>query len=73
VYVCLVDARDRQVIDGQTLEPGTRTRTFTSRSFLTNFGNNAIRMRVNEPIGYELLPGRRPRRLPDARRPDCTA
>jgi cytoskeleton protein RodZ len=83
VYVCLVDARGRQLIDGLTLEPGTRTRTFTSRSFRTNFGNNAIRMRVNdrsysvppssEAIGYELRPGRRPRRLADGQRPDCTA
>jgi cytoskeleton protein RodZ len=83
VYVCLVDARGRQVIDEQTLEPGTRTRTYTSRRFLTNFGNSEIRMRVNgrtypvaasaEPIGYELRPGRRPRRLSDERRPDCSA
>jgi cytoskeleton protein RodZ len=83
VYVCLVDARNRELIDGQTLEPGARTRTFTSRSFRTNFGNNAIRMRVNgrnvrvpassEAIGYELRPGRNPRRLPDGQRPDCTA
>jgi cytoskeleton protein RodZ len=83
VYVCLVDARGRQLVDGETLKPGTRTRTFTSRSFRTNFGNNAIRMRVNgrvypvaassEPIGYELRAGRRPRRLADDQRPDCTA
>jgi cytoskeleton protein RodZ len=83
VYVCLVDARDRELIDGETLAPGTRTRTFTSRSFRTNFGNNAIRMRVNgrnmpvaassEAIGFELRPGRQPRRLPDGQRPDCTA
>ncbi|MGH2947378.1 MAG: helix-turn-helix domain-containing protein [Solirubrobacteraceae bacterium] len=83
VYVCLVDARGRQVIDEETLSPGTRTRTFTSRSFRTNFGNNNVRMRVNgrtyrvaassDPIGYELRPGRRPRRLPDAARPDCSS
>jgi cytoskeleton protein RodZ len=83
VYVCLVDARGRQVIDEETLLAGTRTRTFTSRSFRTNFGNDNLRMRVNgrtypvaasaDPIGYELRPGRRPRRLPDARRPDCSA
>jgi cytoskeleton protein RodZ len=83
VYVCLVDARGRQVIDEETLSPGTRTRTFTSRSFRTNFGNNNVRMRVNgrtyrvaassDPIGYELRPGRRPRRLPNAARPDCSS
>jgi cytoskeleton protein RodZ len=83
VYVCLVDAGGRQVIDEETLAAGTRTRTFTSRSFRTNFGNNNIRMRVNgrtfnvaassDPIGYELRPGRRPRRLSDAARPDCSS
>jgi cytoskeleton protein RodZ len=83
VYVCLVDARGEQVIDEQTLAAGTRTRTFTSRSFLTNFGNDNVTMRVNgkayrvepsaDPVGYELLPGKRPRRLSDARRPDCSS
>jgi cytoskeleton protein RodZ len=83
VYVCLVDARGRQVIDERTLGAGTRTRTFTSRSFRSNFGNGNLRMRVNgrtypvaessEPIGYELLPGRRPRRLSNAGRPDCSS
>jgi cytoskeleton protein RodZ len=83
VYVCLVDARGRQVVDEQTLQAGSRTRTFTSRSFRSNFGNDNIRMRVNgrtyqvapsaDPIGYEFRPGRRPRRLPDGQRPDCSA
>ena len=54
-----------------------------SRSFRTNFGNNNVSMRVNgktyrvepstEAIGYELRPGRRPRRLSDAQRPDCSS
>jgi cytoskeleton protein RodZ len=83
VYVCLVDARGRQVVDEEILDTGDRTRTFTSRSFRSNFGNSNVRMRVNgrnfavqpssDPIGYELRPGRRPRRLPDAQRPDCSA
>ena len=83
VYVCLVDARGKQVIDEQTLAAGTRTRTFTSRSFRTNFGNDNVTMRVNgktyrvaasaDPVGYELQPGKRPRRLSDAQRPDCSS
>jgi cytoskeleton protein RodZ len=83
VYVCLVDARGRQVLDERTLEAGTRTRTFTSRRFRANFGNNQLRMRVNGrtypvaesamAIGYELRPGRRPRRLPSSQRPDCSS
>jgi cytoskeleton protein RodZ len=83
VYVCVVDARGRQVIDEETLAAGTTTRTVTSRSFRTNFGNASLRMRVNgrtypvaesaEPVGYELLPGRKPRRLGDGARPDCSS
>jgi cytoskeleton protein RodZ len=82
VYVCVVDAGGRQVIDEETLAADTVTRTLRSKRFITNFGNSSIRMRVNgrtypvaesaDPIGYELRPGRRPRRLPDERRPDCS-
>jgi cytoskeleton protein RodZ len=83
VYVCLVDAGGKQVIDEQTLAAGTRTRTFTSRFFRTNFGNDNVTMRVNgktyrvaasaDPVGYELRPAKRPRRLSDAQRPDCSS
>jgi cytoskeleton protein RodZ len=83
VYVCLVDAGGDQVIDGQTLTAGTRTKVFTSKRFTTNFGNDNIRMLVDgktyaaaasaDPIGYELRPGRKPKRLSDAARPDCSA
>ena len=83
VYVCLVNASGRQVIDEQTLDTGTRTEVYRSRSFRTNFGNDNVKMVVNgktfsvaaspDPIGYELRPGRRPRRLSDEARPDCSA
>jgi cytoskeleton protein RodZ len=83
VYVCVVDARGRQVVDEETLDADSPLRTFVSRSFRTNFGNNNVSMRVNgrtyrvepstEAIGYELRPGRRPRRLPNAQRPDCSS
>jgi cytoskeleton protein RodZ len=83
VYVCVVDARGRQVVDEETLDADSPRRTYVSRSFRTNFGNNNVSMRVNgktyrvepstEAIGYELRPGRRPQRLSDARRPDCSS
>jgi cytoskeleton protein RodZ len=76
VYVCLVDAGGHAVIHGATLAAGHSTRTYRSKRFRANFGNGAIRMRVNghsydaagtsNPIGYEMRPGRRPRRLPNA-------
>jgi cytoskeletal protein RodZ len=83
VYVCVIDARGRQVVDEETLDASSPRRTYTSRSFRTNFGNSNVSMRVNgktyrvaastEAIGYELRPGRRPRRLPNAQRPDCSS
>jgi cytoskeleton protein RodZ len=83
VYVCVVDARGRQVVDEETLDASSPRETFVSRSFRTNFGNSNVRMRVNgrtyrvaesaDPIGYELRPGRRPRRLADDQRPDCSS
>jgi len=82
VYVCLVDASGKQVIDGQTLEAGTRTESFRSRSFTTNFGNDNVRMVVDgksftvapsaDPVGYEIKPGREPRKLASDARPDCS-
>jgi cytoskeleton protein RodZ len=83
VYVCLVNASGEQVIDEQTLETGTRTEVFRSRSFRTNFGNDNVEMIVNgktyrvaaspDPIGYSVRPGRAPRRLSDDARPDCSS
>ena len=73
VYVCLEDASGRAVIDRETLQAGAPTRTFRSRRFRVTFGTANARMRVNgrayrvatsqDPVGYELRPGRRPRRL----------
>ena len=83
VYVCVVNSAGDQVIDEQTLETGTRTPSYKSRWFRTNFGNSNVDMVVNgrryhvesspDPIGYELRPGQRPRRLSDAARPDCSS
>ena len=47
VYVCLVDARGQQVIDEETLAPGTVTPHVQEPRFRTNFGNDNMRMRVN--------------------------
>jgi cytoskeleton protein RodZ len=83
VYVCLVDASGRTVLNGVTLTAGQRSRTFRSRRFRANFGNGAIRMRVNghtypaarsaDPVGYEMRPTGRPRKLSEtARAALCT-
>jgi len=83
VYVCLIDGDGKQIIDEQTLTTGTRTPVYKSRLFRTNFGNDNVRMLVDgksysveasaDPIGYVVRPGRDPRRLSNAARPDCSA
>jgi cytoskeleton protein RodZ len=82
VYVCLVDAAGKRLIDGATLHAGDRSPRFTGRRMLVSFGTSAVRMRINgktydvarsaDPVGYELRPGRKPRRLSDAERPTCS-
>jgi cytoskeletal protein RodZ len=76
VYVCLVDAGGNKVIDGSTMTAGQTTRTYRSKRFRANFGNGAIRMRVNgksypaatsaNPVGYEMRPGRKPQPLSES-------
>src|SRR4051812_46103714 len=78
VYVCVVDAAGRQIVNGDFLEAGQSTKTFRSRSFRLNLGNAGVRMIVGgkrytpansgRPIGYELKPGKRPKRLSEKTR-----
>jgi cytoskeleton protein RodZ len=73
VFVCLVDATGRKVVDGVSLETGESTKTFRSQRFRANFGNGGIRMTVGSkrytaqdtgrPIGYEFRPGKKPKQL----------
>jgi cytoskeleton protein RodZ len=73
VYVCMEDARGRPVIDKRTMEAGETTPAYRSKRFRVTFGTSAARMRINgrsygvavskDPVGYELRPGSRPRRI----------
>jgi cytoskeleton protein RodZ len=82
VNVCLVDARGRPLIDNRDLQAGQRSRRYRGRRFAVSFGNGQARMRVggrmidvpdrSTPVGYELRAGKRPRELPESRRPTCT-
>src|SRR3954447_10924223 len=73
VYVCVEGASGKAVVNAQTLSKGQKTKTFLSRRFRANFGSGAVRMTVNgksykaastgRPIGYEMRPGKRPRKL----------
>jgi cytoskeleton protein RodZ len=83
VNVCLVDARGRALIRSRDLHAGRATRRFRGRRFRVSFGNGQARMRVSgraidvpdrsTPVGYDIRAGRRPRELPESRRPTCTS
>jgi hypothetical protein len=78
VYVCLVDATGKAVINGQYLEPGKSSKTFRSQRFRMNLGNSEVTLRVGakrysaantgKPIGYEVRPGKKPTRLSESAR-----
>ena len=82
VWVCLIDARNRALLDGVTLAPGAEEGPFESGRFIVAFGNGAFEMVINgkraqtqtdpNPVGYRI--GRRGglAELPEGQRPDCT-
>jgi len=82
VSVCLRNGRNETLIDNTILLAGQTTRTYRSRRFRVAFGNGNARVRYGGrsydipeaavPLGFELRPGRRPRRLADALRPACS-
>jgi cytoskeleton protein RodZ len=78
VYVCVVDARGKAIVDGVILQPGASTKTLRSKRFRANLGNDGVRMRVSgktfrvpataNPVGYDLRPGKRPVKLAESAR-----
>jgi cytoskeleton protein RodZ len=78
VYVCVVDASGKAVVNGVNLQPGGSTKTLRSRSFKMNLGNANVRLSANgktyavqdtgNPIGYEVKPGKKPVKLSESAR-----
>jgi hypothetical protein len=78
VYVCVVDARGKAVVNGVNLQPGDATKTLRSKSFKMNLGNANVRLSANgktytvqdtgNPIGYEVKPGKKPVKLSESAR-----
>lgn len=80
VWVCLVDAKGRERIGGQTLTAGARAGPFKSKRFEVTVGNGGGDLRVNGklrptpdsavPLGYAITSsGTQP--LSAAKRPTC--
>lgn len=81
VWVCLLDARGRPLVDGQILASGEEEGPFRSGSFTVSFGNGEIAMQVDgreadipvtsSPIGYSIAPSGALKSLGEAERPTC--
>jgi hypothetical protein len=82
VWVCLLDAEGRRLVDGQILEAGAEEGPFRSGSFTVSFGNGEVSMRIDgreesippspSPVGYSIGSDGRLTELSEAERPTCT-
>lgn len=82
VWVCLLDAEGKPLVDGQILEAGAEEGPFRSGSFTVAFGNGEVSMTIDgreadippssSPVGYTVEPGGNLRPLAEGERPTCT-
>lgn len=82
VWVCLLDAGDRPLVDGLILEAGSEEGPFHSGSFTLSFGNGEVSMRIDgegesippsaSPIGYSIDSSGVLHELSESERPTCT-
>ncbi len=81
VWVCLLDASGKRLIDGQILDAGTQEGPFHSGSFTISFGNGEVSMKIDgqqasipataSPIGYSIDSSGKLKQLPEGERPTC--
>jgi cytoskeleton protein RodZ len=81
VWVCLLDAEERPLVDGQILEEGAEAGPFRSGSFEIALGNGSVTMLVDgrradvpassSPVGYRIDSGGELTTLEEGERPDC--
>jgi cytoskeleton protein RodZ len=82
VWVCLLAAGGRELVDGEILEAGAEEGPFRSGSFTVSFGNGEVSMLIDgveaeipatpSPVGYSIDPAGKLTELGDAERPTCT-
>ncbi len=81
VWVCVLNAKGKPLVDGQILETGAEEGPFRSGSFTVSFGNGEVSMLVDgreaqipttsSPIGYSIDSSGGLTRLNEAERPSC--
>jgi helix-turn-helix protein len=82
VWVCLLDAQGRPLVNGQILAPGAEEGPFRSGSFTVSFGNGEVSMTIDEkeadipptssPVGYAIGRDGALQPLTEGERPTCT-
>jgi cytoskeleton protein RodZ len=81
VWVCLLDAGAKPLVDGQILEEGAEAGPFRSGRYEVALGNGSVTMFVNDkqaripesssPVGYRINPDGELISLEEGERPDC--
>jgi hypothetical protein len=81
VWVCMLDADGRHLVNGQILEAGAEEGPFRSDSFTVSFGNGEVSMLIDgkqaeipatsSPIGYAIDSSGELTKLSEAERPTC--
>ena len=82
VWVCILNAKGKPLVDGQILETGAEEGPFRSGSFTVSFGNGEVSMLIDgreaqipatsSPIGYSIDSTGNLTELGEAERPSCT-
>jgi cytoskeleton protein RodZ len=82
VWVCLLDAAGKPLVDGEILPPGGEAGPFHSPRFEMSFGNGSVELSVDgsraktpessSPIGYSIDAGGKLNEIPEGERPECT-
>ncbi len=81
VWVCLLDADGKPLVEGVVLPAGSTEGPFRSESFTLSLGNGEVAMRIDgepaeipessSPLGYEIGPDGGLSPLSEAERPTC--
>ena len=81
VWVCLLDAKQEPLVDGQILEEGAEAGPFRSNGFEVALGNGSVAMYVDgkraqvpassSPVGYRVDPSGKLIALEEGERPSC--
>jgi hypothetical protein len=81
VWVCVLNAQGKVLVDGQILQAGAEEGPFHSGSFTVSFGNGEVKMRIDgreaeipatsSPLGYAIDASGKLSELEESERPTC--